>query len=196
MTQPVREIAAVAEDLGLDPHEYVQTGRAKAKLALSAIGPVGPRPEFGRLVLVTAITPGASGEGKTVTSIGLAMGLRRLGRRTAVTLRQSSLGPTLGRKGGGAGGGQAGLVPLEEALLGLGADSHAVESHGYYRSKGRMPGRPGVWRVPGALEHRGAWPAELSQTGRFWPLPVCGEDASVLRPLTHAWLRAPARSDG
>ena len=76
-------------------------------------------------MLVTATTPTSSGIGKTVTAIGLAMGLSRLGRRSAVAVRESALGPTLGAKGGGAGGGAAQIVPLDECLLDLG-DTAAV----------------------------------------------------------------------
>ncbi|HYM91300.1 MAG TPA: formate--tetrahydrofolate ligase, partial [bacterium] len=82
----------------------------------------------GRYVLVSAITPTPLGEGKTLTAIGLSMALGRLGRRTAVTIRQSSLGPSFGAKGGGAGGGAARIEPFEECLLGLGGDAYAVES--------------------------------------------------------------------
>jgi formate--tetrahydrofolate ligase len=118
----LREVAAA---LGLAEGE-VETRGSHAKVRLSAAGDVtGPR---GRYVLVTAMTPDKAGIGKTVTAIGLAMGLRRSGASAAVTLRQSSLGPTLGMKGGGAGGGVAGIVPLEHSLLGLGEDLHAVES--------------------------------------------------------------------
>jgi len=104
--------------------ELVGTGphRAKVRRAVPT-GPVG-----GRLVLVTATTPTRAGEGKTVTAIGLADALAARGHRAAVTLRTSSLGPTLGLKGGGAGGGAARLAPLDEALLGMGADLFAVES--------------------------------------------------------------------
>jgi formate--tetrahydrofolate ligase len=116
----------VAAELGLRPDEVEAHGRHRAKIALEAIdrAPAGR----GRLVLVTAITPTAHGVGKTVTAIGLAMALRRAGARAAVALRQSSLGPTLGLKGGGAGGGASTIVPLEECLLGMGADLFAVES--------------------------------------------------------------------
>lgn len=82
----------------------------------------------GRLVLVTAITPGERSAGKTVTALGLGMGLSRRGKRAAVTLRQSALGPTLGAKGGGAGGGASRVEPFTDSLLGLGADTFAVES--------------------------------------------------------------------
>lgn len=121
----MRELRDVAEELGLD-QEHVELRGAHAKVSLAAL-PTSPTRQ-GKYVLVTAITPNKAGIGKSVTAIGLAMGLRRLGTRAAVTLRQSSLGPTLGMKGGGAGGGVAALVPLDQCLLGLGADLFAVES--------------------------------------------------------------------
>ncbi len=120
------DIAEVADRLGLDDHEWDRHGRDRAKVRPDSPPPDGARP--GRYVLVTGITPTQAGEGKTVTSLGLAMALWRGGHRAVATLRMSSLGPTLGSKGGGAGGGRAVLAPLEEALLGLGADQFAVES--------------------------------------------------------------------
>ena len=123
---PFRRIVDVAADLGCSEGDLVVHGPHRAELRLpEAAAPTGP---IGSYVLVTATTPTRAGEGKTVTAIGLAMGLARAGRRATATLRQSSLGPTLGLKGGGAGGGRASLVPISEALLGLGADLFAVES--------------------------------------------------------------------
>jgi formate--tetrahydrofolate ligase len=120
-----RDLAGVAERLGLGADLVEMHGPHRAKVSLDALASGGAP---GRYVLVTAITPTAAGEGKTVTAIGLSMALARAGRRAAVTLRQSSLGPTLGSKGGGAGGGASRIEPLEEALLGLGSDLFAVET--------------------------------------------------------------------
>src|SRR5207237_6858764 len=88
------------------------------------LGPSGPRQsgKQGRYILVSAVTPTAAGEGKTVTSIGLTMGLATLGHRAAASLRQSSLGPTFGGKGGGAGGGSAIIAALGDSQVGLGND--------------------------------------------------------------------------
>jgi formate--tetrahydrofolate ligase len=119
-----RDIRAVGEELGLGPDLLEPHGPWRGKVSLDALQTGAAS---GRYVLVTAITPTAAGEGKTVTAIGLSMALARGGRRAAVTLRQSSLGPTFGVKGGGAGGGAARIEPLEEAVLGLGADLFAVE---------------------------------------------------------------------
>jgi formate--tetrahydrofolate ligase len=105
----------------------IRYGPWKAKVALSALERLVNR-SMGRYVLVTAINPTPLGEGKTTTSIGLAMGLSRLGRRAVVTLRQPSLGPVFGIKGGGAGGGKAQVLPMEDINLHFTGDAHAVAS--------------------------------------------------------------------
>ncbi|GBD11180.1 Formate--tetrahydrofolate ligase [bacterium HR23] len=111
--------------LNLDPSDLEQYGCWAYKVPLSAFPSSPPR---GRLVVVTGITPTPLGEGKTVTAIGLADALSRLGEPAVVTLRQPSLGPLLGRKGGGTGGGMARLVPEEEINLHFTGDAHAVAS--------------------------------------------------------------------
>jgi formate--tetrahydrofolate ligase len=120
-----RRISEVAQDLGLLPDELISYGPFKAKLSLRVLERLASRPS-GRYILVTAINPTPLGEGKTTTSIGLAMGLCQEGSRAAVTLRQPSLGPVFGIKGGGAGGGKAQLVPMDEVNLHLTGDAHAV----------------------------------------------------------------------
>ncbi|HJU03691.1 MAG TPA: formate--tetrahydrofolate ligase [Nitrospiraceae bacterium] len=120
-----RPIAEVADRLGLLGEELIPYGRFKGKVTLSALERLRHRPQ-GRYVLVTAINPTPLGEGKTTTSIGLAMGLCRLNRRAVVTLRQPSLGPVFGMKGGGTGGGRAQVLPMEEINLHLTGDAHAV----------------------------------------------------------------------
>lgn len=126
--QAAERLAQIATAFGLDPPG---SGLTWAKLPVrSAHSPSSAAPQRAvpsRYVLVTGTTPSGSGQGKTVTAIGLAMALCQAGSRAVVTLRQSSFGPTLGGKGGGAGGGAAHLDPLETALLGLGADQFAVE---------------------------------------------------------------------
>ena len=124
---PPRPIEQVGAMLGLRPEELIRYGPWKAKVALSALERLANRP-LGRYVLVTAINPTPLGEGKTTTSIGLAMGLSRLGRRAVVTLRQPSLGPVFGIKGGGAGGGRAQVLPMEDINLHFTGDAHAVAS--------------------------------------------------------------------
>lgn len=122
MPRPIQEIA---ENLGLQRDEFIAYGRTKAKISLEILERLEHRPR-GRYVLVTAMNPTPLGEGKTTTSIGLAMGLCRLGHRAVVTLRQPSLGPVFGIKGGGTGGGRAQLMPMEEINLHLTGDAHAV----------------------------------------------------------------------
>jgi formyltetrahydrofolate synthetase len=121
---PIQE---VAKRLGLSPQELHPYGRLKAKISLTALERLHDKPP-GRYILVTAINPTPLGEGKTTTSIGLAMGLCRMGQRAVVTLRQPSLGPVFGIKGGGTGGGHAQVVPMEDINLHLTGDAHAVSS--------------------------------------------------------------------
>src|SRR5437762_3207261 len=108
----LRPIIQVAEELGLAADDVVPFGRAKAKIELAALA--RPRRGKGRLVLVSAINPTPAGEGKTTVSIGLAMGLRKLGRRVALALREPSLGPVFGMKGGATGGGRAQVTPADQ----------------------------------------------------------------------------------
>ena len=119
------DIAGVAHHLGLPPAAVLPYGLDKAKIDL---GRVGPRPARGRLVLVSGMTPTAAGEGKTTTAIGLADGLTRRGQRAVVALREPSLGPCFGQKGGGTGFGRARLVPTADINLHFTGDFHAVTS--------------------------------------------------------------------
>ncbi|HEU4685485.1 MAG TPA: formate--tetrahydrofolate ligase [Nitrospira sp.] len=121
---PIQE---VGNKLGLVPEELSPFGRYKAKVSLSALERLKAK-ACGRYILVTAINPTPLGEGKTTTSIGLAMGLSRLGRRAVVTLRQPSLGPVFGIKGGGTGGGHAQVAPMDEINLHFTGDAHAVSA--------------------------------------------------------------------
>ncbi len=122
-----RPILEIGEQLGLREDELIPYGRFKAKISLDVLSRLAGRPS-GKYVLVTAVNPTPLGEGKTTTAVGLAMGLCRLGQRAVVNLRQPSLGPVFGLKGGGAGGGRACLVPMEEANLHLTGDAHAVQA--------------------------------------------------------------------
>jgi formate--tetrahydrofolate ligase len=118
-------IEGVASLLDLSADDLTLHGPHRAKIRIDPAPP--PRARKGRYVLVTAITPTHHSAGKSVTTIGLAMGLERLGQRATATIRQSSFGPTFGAKGGGGGGGKSRVEPLEECLLGLGSDVFAVE---------------------------------------------------------------------
>ena len=119
--KPITEIAKTA---GIDDKYLEQYGRYKAKVDLSIMNEVNK--ENGKLVLVTAITPTPAGEGKTTTTIGLADGLRRIGKNVMVALREPSLGPVFGVKGGAAGGGYAQVVPMEDINLHFTGDFHAI----------------------------------------------------------------------
>ena len=119
--KPITEIAATAH---VDAKYLEQYGRYKAKIDLSLLRE-SKRPD-GKLILVTAITPTPAGEGKTTTTIGLADGLRRIGKDVTVALREPSLGPVFGIKGGAAGGGWAQVVPMEDINLHFTGDFHAI----------------------------------------------------------------------
>ncbi len=121
----LRPIQEIADGLGLSPDDLEAYGRLKAKVRWEAIARTAGNPD-GRLVLVTAMTPTPAGEGKSTTTVGLADGFRRLGRRAIVALREPSLGPVFGVKGGAAGGGHAQLAPMEDINLHFTGDMHAI----------------------------------------------------------------------
>ena len=120
----MKPISKIAQSAGIDEKYVEQYGRYKAKIDLSILKE--NKNENGKLVLVTAITPTPAGEGKTTTTIGLADGLRRLGKNAVVALREPSLGPVFGIKGGAAGGGYAQVVPMEDINLHFTGDFHAI----------------------------------------------------------------------
>jgi len=121
-----RPIADVARDLGLRDEEIEPYGRTKAKITLEAIRRLEAENPPGKYVVVTAITPTPLGEGKSTTTVGLAQGLNRIGRRAAACIRQPSLGPVFGIKGGAAGGGYSQIIPMEDFNLHLTGDVHAI----------------------------------------------------------------------
>ena len=121
----LRPIQEIAESIGLGVDDLELYGRVKAKVGAEAIAGAAGRPD-GALVLVTAMTPTPAGEGKSTTTVGLADGLRKLGRRAIVALREPSLGPVFGVKGGAAGGGHAQLAPMEDINLHFTGDMHAI----------------------------------------------------------------------
>ncbi|MCZ0961735.1 formate--tetrahydrofolate ligase [Paracoccus benzoatiresistens] len=119
---PITEVAA---RMGLGDQEILRYGHDKAKIAHHAVAALAHRPR-GHLVLVTAINPTPAGEGKTTTTVGLGDALNRIGKRATVCIREASLGPNFGMKGGAAGGGHAQIVPMEEMNLHFTGDFHAV----------------------------------------------------------------------
>ncbi|MBR2323704.1 MAG: formate--tetrahydrofolate ligase, partial [Clostridia bacterium] len=118
---PITEIAA---KIGLSGDDIEQYGKYKAKLDYSLLNDESKK--NGKLVLVTAITPTPVGEGKTTTTIGLSDGLSKIGKKVVVALREPSLGPVFGVKGGAAGGGYAQVVPMEDINLHFTGDFHAI----------------------------------------------------------------------
>lgn len=119
---PIRNIAA---DLGIDEKYLEQYGNYKAKIDCGLLSDLAGRPD-GKLILVTAITPTPAGEGKTTMTVGLADGLRKIGKKSVAALREPSLGPVFGVKGGAAGGGYAQVVPMEDINLHFTGDFHAI----------------------------------------------------------------------
>jgi len=121
----LRPIRDVAEELGLAEDELELYGRYKAKISLRALA---SRPAKGRLVLVTGINPTAAGEGKSTVTVGVTQALRKLGKNAILAIREPSLGPVFGVKGGAAGGGYAQVVPMEDINLHFTGDFHAIAS--------------------------------------------------------------------
>jgi formate--tetrahydrofolate ligase len=127
MSQSLLPIQEIARKLNLPESYFEPIGRLGAKLKLDLLSDPG-FPVRGKLILVTATTPTASGEGKTVTSIGLTQGLERIGRKTIITSREPSLGPVFGMKGGAAGGGKSQIEPSQKINLHFHGDFHAITS--------------------------------------------------------------------
>jgi formate--tetrahydrofolate ligase len=121
----LRQIAEIAEEAGLEPDEYDLYGKFKAKVDLGVVERLSSTPDA-KLVCVTAITPTKAGEGKTTTSVSLTQGLGHIGRKVALCLREASVGPVFGIKGGAAGGGYAQVVPMEDLNLHFTGDLHAI----------------------------------------------------------------------
>jgi formate--tetrahydrofolate ligase len=121
-----RPIADVAHDLGLRDDEFEPYGSGKAKIRLEAIARLEAERPRGKYVVVTAISPTPLGEGKSTTTVGLGQGLNRIGHKAAICIRQPSLGPVFGIKGGAAGGGHSQVIPMEDFNLHLTGDVHAI----------------------------------------------------------------------
>jgi formate--tetrahydrofolate ligase len=126
-TSPLLSIEEVAAKAGLHEDEYVCWGEHKAKVRIEAMGRLSQR-KPGKLILVTTINPTPSGEGKTTVTIGLAQALAKLGKRTMLAIREPSLGPIMGMKGGATGGGYAQVLPMEDINLHFTGDMHAITS--------------------------------------------------------------------
>src|SRR6202790_4300845 len=156
-TAAMRQIGQVAADkLGIPDEALSLYGRYKAKLSLDYIRTLADRPN-GRLILVTAITPTPAGEGKTTTTVGLGDALNHIGKKAILCLREPSLGPSFGMKGGAAGGGYAQVVPMEDINLHFTGDFHAigaannllaamVDNHIYWGNELGIDSRRVMWR--------------------------------------------------
>ncbi|MFO7853693.1 MAG: formate--tetrahydrofolate ligase [Paracoccaceae bacterium] len=151
--RPIQEIGAT---LGIGTDDLLPYGHDKAKVSQPFIDGLADRPD-GKLILVTAINPTPAGEGKTTTTVGLGDGLTRIGKKAAICIREASLGPCFGMKGGAAGGGYAQVVPMEEMNLHFTGDFHAITSahnllaamidnHIYWGNKLDIDQRRVVWR--------------------------------------------------
>jgi len=123
----LRPIGEIAEDAGLEPDEYDLYGKYKAKVGLDVLERLKDVPD-GKLICVTAITPTKAGEGKTLPPVSLTQGLGQIGKKVALCLREASLGPVFGIKGGAAGGGYAQVVPMEDLNLHFTGDIHAISA--------------------------------------------------------------------
>lgn len=121
------KIKDIAKELGIDEEELIPYGHYKAKISQECIDRLESE-EDGKLILVTAINPTPAGEGKTTTSVGLAEGMYKIGKKAVLALREPSLGPVFGIKGGAAGGGYAQVVPMEDINLHFTGDMHAITS--------------------------------------------------------------------
>ena len=198
-----RPITEIARELGIRDSELELYGAGKAKVSLDAVARLeaaGPR---GRYVVVTAITPTPLGEGKTTVAVGLAQGLNRIGRRAAVTIRQPSLGPVFGIKGGAAGGGYAQVVPMDELNLHLTGDTHAVgaahnlaaaflDNHLFHGNELGIDPRTVLWSHVVDISDRALRHAVIGLGGRLggvpreteWQITVASE---VMAILALAW---------
>ena len=152
----MRPIGAIAEKLGIPASAIEPYGKYKAKIALDYVRSLPDRPNA-KLILVTAITPTPAGEGKTTTTVGLGDALNLIGKKAMLCLREASMGPCFGVKGGAAGGGYAQVVPMEDINLHFTGDLHAigaannllaamVDNHVYYGLEPRLDPRRVTWR--------------------------------------------------
>jgi formate--tetrahydrofolate ligase len=175
-----RPIIDIARDLGIADDELELYGPTKAKVTLEAVTRLEAERPRGKYVVVTAITPTPLGEGKSTTSVGLAQGLNHIGRKAAVNIRQPSLGPVFGIKGGAAGGGYSQVIPMEDFNLHLTGDVHAI---------GAAHNLAGAF-LDNSLHHKN--PLGIDPHGILWPRVVDISD----RALRHVVIGLGGREDG
>jgi formate--tetrahydrofolate ligase len=175
-----RPIADIARELGIADSELELYGPTKAKVTMEAIRRLEAERPRGKYVVVTAITPTPLGEGKSTTSVGLAQGLNKIGRKAAVNIRQPSLGPVFGIKGGAAGGGYSQVIPMEDFNLHLTGDVHAI---------GAAHNLAGAF-LDNSLHHKN--PLNIDPQGILWPRVLDISD----RALRHVVIGLGGREDG
>ncbi len=175
-----RPIVDIGAELGIRDDELELYGPAKAKVTLEAITRLERERPRGKYVVVTAITPTPLGEGKSTTTVGLAQGLNRIGRKASVNIRQPSLGPVFGIKGGAAGGGYSQVIPMEDFNLHLTGDVHAI---------GAAHNLAGAF-LDNSLHHKN--PLGVDPHGILWPRVVDISD----RALRHVVIGLGGREDG
>jgi len=175
-----RPIIDIARDLGIDDSELELYGPTKAKVTLDAITRLEADRPRGKYVVVTAITPTPLGEGKSTTTVGLAQGLNRLGHKASVNIRQPSLGPVFGIKGGAAGGGYSQVIPMEDFNLHLTGDVHAI---------GAAHNLAAAF-LDNSLHHKN--PLGIDPHGVLWPRVMDISD----RALRHVVIGLGGRADG
>ncbi len=152
----IKPIQEIAKKIGIPDDALIPYGRTKAKVDLDYINTLKDKPD-GKLILVTAVTPTPAGEGKTTTSVGLNDGLNRIGKKAMVALREPSLGPCFGMKGGAAGGGYAQVIPMEDINLHFTGDFHAIgaannllsallDNHIYWGNEHEIDSRRVSWK--------------------------------------------------
>ncbi|MGZ9160153.1 MAG: formate--tetrahydrofolate ligase [Candidatus Limnocylindrales bacterium] len=175
-----RPIADIAAELGIEDAELELYGPTKAKVTLDAIRRLEAERPRGKYVVVTAITPTPLGEGKSTTTVGLAQGLNRIGHRASVNIRQPSLGPVFGIKGGAAGGGYSQVIPMEDFNLHLTGDVHAI---------GAAHNLAGAF-IDNSLHHKN--PLGIDPHGVLWPRVLDISD----RALRHVVIGLGGKEDG
>ena len=185
VTKTLLPIEEVAAKLGLPDELYERRSKVSAKLSLDVLKEaVFPARNDGKLILVTATTPTASGEGKTVTAIGLVQGLERIGKRAIITSREPSLGPVFGMKGGAAGGGRSQIEPAEAINLHFHGDFHAITSaHNLLAAL-----------VDAHLFHGNA--LDLDPAAITWPRAMDMNDRALRSIVVSATAPGKARRDG
>ncbi len=178
----VEPIGTVASRLGVDERDLIPYGNKIAKVHLDALSRPRQRTAKNRLILISATTPTAAGEGKTTTSIGLAQAFHRLGESVCIALREPSLGPCLGMKGGATGGGYSQILPVDRINLHFTGDFHAITSannlisasidnHIYWDNVLQLDPRIVAWRRVMDMNDRSLRKIVLGLGGRFQGIP-------------------------